>query len=142
MTDNKIEQALESFAKRELGNVKVLMIEDDVFLCELVLLKLSNLGCVPYSTANGSEALQLAAQYMPDVIILDLMLPGMSGEEILEHLKKDASLKHIPVIVFSNKSEPEDIKKNLAAGAVEYLVKSSTDLNSLADTIRKFALVK
>jgi CheY-like chemotaxis protein len=140
MTDNKIEQALESFARRELGNVKVLMVEDDVFLSELVLLKLSNLGCVPYSTANGSEALQLAGQYMPDVIILDLMLPGMSGEEILEHLKKDESLKHIPVIVFSNKSEQEDIKKNLAAGAVEYLVKSSTDLNSLADTIRKFAL--
>lgn len=142
MTDSKIEKALESFAKRELGNVKVLMVEDDVFLCELVLLKLSNLGCIPYSTANGNEALELARQYMPDVIILDLMLPGMPGEEILVHLKEDSELKHIPVVVFSNKSEPEDIKSNLAAGAVEYLVKSSTDLNALADTIRKFALVK
>lgn len=132
-----VAEALSEFAERELGNIKVLMIEDDTFLSELVLTKLSQDGCIPYSTANGEEGLQLAEQYRPNVIILDLMLPGISGEEVLSRLKAHAELSTIPVIVFSNKSNPEEIKENLKNGAAEYLVKSSTDLADLPGIIKK-----
>lgn len=138
MTDNnKFEAAVSDFSERELGDVKILMVEDDVFLSELVLAKLSQHGCIPYSTANGDEALGLAAQYHPDLIILDLMLPGTPGEEILKLLKADADLKSIPVIIFSNKSEEEGIRQNLANGAARYLVKSATDLGKLASIVKE-----
>lgn len=132
-----VSEALESFSKRELGDVKVLMIEDDLFLSELVLTKLSQHGCIPYSTPNGEEGLELAEQYQPDVIILDLMLPGIPGEEVLIKLKATEELKHIPVVVFSNKSGEDDIKNNLANGAAEYHVKSATDLSELPKVIKR-----
>ena len=135
--ENKIEEGIKNYSQRELGNVKVLMVEDDQFLSEMVLSKLSMSGCIPYSTDNGSEAIALVDTYRPDVIILDLMLPGLSGEEILKELKSNEELKSIPVIVFSNKSEQSDIEENLAAGAARYLVKSSTDLNVLVDVIKE-----
>ncbi len=138
MTDeHKVEEAIKSFGERELGDVKILMIEDDVFLSELVLTKLSQHGCIPYSTPNGEEGLQLAEQYMPDIVILDLMLPGIPGEEVLIKMKASETLKQIPVIVFSNKSGDDDIKNNLANGASEYLVKSATDLNELPKVIKR-----
>lgn len=135
--EHTVEAAIKSFGERELGDVKILMIEDDVFLSELVLTKLSLHGCIPYSTPNGEEGIKLAEQYQPDIVILDLMLPGIPGEEVLVKMKADETLKHIPVIVFSNKSGDDDIKNNLAHGAAEYLVKSATDLNELPKVIRK-----
>lgn len=132
-----VSEALESFGKRELGDVKILMIEDDIFLSELVLTKLSQHGCIPYSTPNGEEGLKLAEQYLPDIVILDLMLPGIPGEEVLLKMKASEVLKHIPVIVFSNKSGEDDIKNNLANGASEYLVKSATELNELPKVINR-----
>lgn len=129
--DNKVEVAIKSFGGKLLGDVKILMIEDDTFLSELVLTKLSMHGCIPYSTPNGEEGLRLADEYRPNLILLDLMLPGIPGEEVLIKLKANSELKQIPVIVFSNKSSEDDISSNLANGASEYLVKSATDLNEL-----------
>ncbi len=131
-----VTEALESFSKRELSDIKVLMVEDDSFFADIVLTKLSHHGCIPYSTGNGDEAIGLATQYLPDVIVLDLMLPGLSGEEILAQLKANEELKNIPVIVFSNKSGQADIEANLKAGAAEYLVKSATDINTLVDIVK------
>lgn len=138
MTDKPtVEDAISSFGHRELGDVKILMIEDDLFLSELVLTKLSQDGCIPYSSPNGEEGLLLAEQYQPDIVILDLMLPGIPGEEVLIKIKSSETLKHIPVIVFSNKSDESDIKQNLANGAIDYLVKSSTDLQDLPRIIKR-----
>lgn len=134
---NKTEQALSEFSKRELGDVKVLMVEDDTFFSELVLSKLSENGCIPYSTGTGEEALELARQYHPDIIILDLMLPGLQGEEVIKQLKADEELKDIPIVVFSNKSNAADIEHNLSIGATEFLVKSSTDLSTLTEVVQR-----
>ena len=134
--DSKVQKTINKFSKLELGNIKVMMIEDDSFLSEMVLTKLSTHGCIPYSANNGSEALSLAEQYAPNIIILDLMLPGKSGEEILTELKAHPDLKQIPVIVFTNKSEPEDAENNLKAGAAAFLIKSQTDLNNLVEIVK------
>lgn len=131
-----IEQSIENFSNRELGMVKVLMIEDDAFVSKLVLEALTTKGCIPYSCCTGEEALQLAEQFQPDVIILDLMLPGVSGEEVLRTLKQTDSVKDIPVIVYSNKSEQSDIDNVLQLGAVKYLVKAYTEINTIVALIR------
>jgi DNA-binding response OmpR family regulator len=130
-----IEQTINELSKRELGTVKVLMIEDDKFIANLVAEALTKHGCLPYSGQTGEEALALAEQFHPNAIILDLMLPGMSGEAVLEALKHNDNVKDIPVVVFSNKSGEADIKNALELGAVKYLVKASTDIRTIADTI-------
>lgn len=140
--ENKTAAAIEMFSQKKLGDIKILMVEDDELFSEMILMGLSQHGCIPYSTGNGSEAIGLARQYMPDVIILDLMLPGLSGEEILVQLKSDEDLKGIPVIVFSNKSSEESIATNLAAGAAKYLVKSATDFSTLVDVVSAVAQEK
>lgn len=132
---DKTEEAISKLEAKTLGAVKVLMIEDDSFFSELVLGKLAEEGCIPYSSSNGEEAINLAAQYHPNIIILDLMLPGLQGEEILGKLKADTQLKSIPVIVFSNKSDQKDIESNMGAGAEAFLIKSTTDLNQLMGVI-------
>lgn len=138
MTDqNKTEEAILKFAKGKLGAIKVLMIEDDSFFSELVLSKLAKEGCIPYSSANGEEALGLAEQYKPNIIILDLMLPGMQGEEVLKQLKAHTDLNHIPVIIFSNKSDQKDMEANIKSGASAFLIKSTTELNELVEIISK-----
>lgn len=132
----KINAALEELSKKELGKVKVFMIEDDQMIRELVVTKLMSSGCIPYSIDNGSEAIALAEHYSPDAIILDLMLPGMTGEEILVALKQRESLKNIPVIVFSNKSGDEVRQHVMSLGADRYFVKVNTDLNDLVEEIK------
>ena len=130
-----IEKTIDSFSKRELGAIKVLMVEDDKFIANIVLQALSKHGCVPYSCPTGEEALTLAEQFLPDVIILDLMLPGLSGEEVLVTLQSADTTKHIPVVVFSNKSAETDIRNALNCGAKKYLVKASTDMPTIVDVI-------
>lgn len=134
---DKTQEAISKLSSGKLGAVKVLMIEDDSFFSELVLGKLAEEGCIPYSSADGSEAVDLASQYHPNIIILDLMLPGVEGEEILRSLKDNTELRSIPVIVFSNKSDQKDIEANLNAGAEAFLIKSTTDLNQLIGVIHK-----
>ena len=124
-----VEVALEEMKTRELGSIKVFLVEDDQMISDLVMTKLTLSGCIPYTTANGAEAIEMAQLYTPDVIILDLMLPGLTGEEILTILKSMEDLKNIPVVIFSNKSEESIKEKVMKLGAARYYVKAATDLN-------------
>lgn len=138
-TTDKIAVALENMSHRELGDVKVLVVEDDTMISDMISTKLSQSGCIPYSVHDGDVAIKLATQFQPDVIILDLMLPGCSGEEILADLKSDPNLQHIPVIIFTNKSADENESLLKAAGADRYFVKASTELSVLIVEIKKLA---
>lgn len=139
--ETPIAQKLREYSERELGAIKVLMVEDDPYISEIVVTLLTKNGCIPYSTENGNEAITLAEQFMPHIIILDLMLPGISGEEILKTLKEKPGLKDIPVIVFTNRSEESDKAKVMALGAAEFFVKVSTDTNDLVKRIKELAQV-
>lgn len=133
---NDVSESLKEMSGRELGNVSVFVIEDDVLISELIVEKLVQNGCIPYSTNKGSEAIDLAEKYKPDAIILDLMLPDMSGEEIIAILKTKENLKSIPVIVFSNKSDQKDRENLMSLGADKYFVKAAMDLNDLVSEIK------
>jgi len=141
MPPKTTEEALNEMSNKELGDVKVLLGEDDNFIAELVVTKLMASGCIPYRTDDGKDALDFATQYEPDVIILDLMLPTVQGEEVLKQLKTHDTLKRIPVIIFSNKDQQSDIDANIAAGAARFMVKSATDLNDLVAVVNELARV-
>jgi two-component system, sensor histidine kinase and response regulator len=117
------------------GGKKVLIVEDDRFLREIATQKLEAEGLTVISATGGKEAVDhLNANERPDIIVLDLILPGMSGFEVLEKIKQNESLKNIPVIILSNLGQEEDIEKAKKLGAVDYLVKAHF---SFAEIIKK-----
>ena len=120
-----------------MTNIKLLVVEDDDFLSEILRNKLSDDGGILSVYASATEALRSLEQAIPDAIITDLMLPGMSGEEFVEKVKSDNRFKAVPVIVFSNKSNPDEIKELLAKGVAEYHVKSQTSLKDIPGIIER-----
>ena len=116
---------------------KVLIIEDDDFLRSLAVTKLEKEGFAVTMAANGQEGLAQVATTAPDLIILDLMLPIMSGFDVLKELKASDATKNIKVIVFSNLGEESDIKTCLDLGANDYLVKANFTLDELVEKIKE-----
>lgn len=115
---------------------KILIIEDDDFLRSLAVTKLEKESFQVSTASNGQEGLALAKSVMPDLIILDLMLPIVSGFDVLKGLKADETMKSMKVIVFSNLGEESDIKTCLDLGANDYLVKANFTLDELVEKIK------
>ncbi len=108
-------------------NKKILIIEDDVFLGDVLLLKLKKENFVTELVRDGALGLQRIKEMQPDLVLLDIMLPTMNGYEILEAKVKDASIAAIPVIVISNSGQPVEISRVLALGVKDYLIKAQFD---------------
>jgi DNA-binding response OmpR family regulator len=82
-------------------NNKILLVDDELDFAELSKLRLEGSGYEVTTVVSGEEALVLLKNYTPDLILLDLLLPGMRGEEVCKQLKSDSRLKKIPVILFT-----------------------------------------
>lgn len=115
---------------------KILIIEDDGFLRSLAITKLEKEGFAVLMGADGQEGLAVAQKELPDLIILDLMLPVVSGFDVLKNLKASDATKNIKVIVFSNLGEESDIKTCMDLGANDYLVKANFTLDELVEKIK------
>ena len=116
---------------------RVFVVEDDSLLRNLLDAKLTSSSFPHEITATGADAISKIKAYKPDVVILDLMLPVKNGFEILAELKADATLKSLPVIVFSNRDAQEDKQKVFELGADRFFVKAMTDLSVLIETIEE-----
>ncbi len=116
---------------------KVLIIEDDSFLQGLAANKLSKNDFDVTTAGKGEQAITDLAKDKYDCILLDLMLPDISGFDILKNMKE--SKNKTPVIVFSNLSGDKDIKKAMDLGAKEYLIKSNFTLEELVEKVKKIA---
>ena len=103
---------------------RILIVEDDRFLRELIVKKLDNEGYDALEAVDGEQGLQKTKEEKPDLILLDLILPGIDGFEVLALKKDDASVSGIPVIILSNLGQKEDVEKGLGLGAVDYLIKA------------------
>lgn len=121
---------MENTQKFTLGT-KIVIVEDDKFLGGLVSKKLIDEGCEVKHVENGEVAQSTAETVMPDIIFLDLLLPSMSGFDVLALLKKSEKTKNIPVIILSNLGEREDIRKGLDLGATSFLIKASMTVDSI-----------
>ncbi len=116
---------------------KILVAEDDKFLSGVYAKKLAREGLDAHLAANGEEALRIAREQKPDLILLDLMMPVKDGFETLKDIKADSALKDIKVIILSNLSQEEDQKKVMDMGAVEYVVKANVSFHEVIDIIKK-----
>lgn len=107
---------------------KVLLVEDSKFLRMATERALSNAGYLVSTAADGEEALQVANDKLPDIIVLDMMLPKISGPEVLRALKGNPATMHIPVIVLTSLSQKNE-EKLLRQGAAAYFEKSALALD-------------
>ncbi len=114
---------------------KILIIEDDSFLKNLESTKFTHEGFEVASATTKVEVDNALAAGLPDIILLDLMLPDVSGFEFLTTFKADPMLKAIPVIVFSNLSDDIEMKRVMDAGASEYMIKSNFTLGDVVEKI-------
>jgi CheY-like chemotaxis protein len=102
---------------------RILIAEDEPDIRELVAFTLRFAGHEVTTTANGEEALQQASQLIPDIIIMDVRMPKMTGYDACRAMKADVMLKDIPVMFLSAKGQDSEIQAGLDVGAEEYLLK-------------------
>lgn len=115
---------------------KVLVVEDDTLLKDMLGQQLVKDGWEVMHATEGAQALNLAETEQPSVILLDLLLPGMSGFEILESLKGKDTTKGIPVVILSNLGQQEDIDKGLKMGAADFMIKSNFTLDEVSAKVK------
>ncbi|HEY4516269.1 MAG TPA: response regulator [Candidatus Paceibacterota bacterium] len=119
-----------------LAGKKVMWVEDDKFLSDIIARKLSSTGCTLFHAPDGEAALKLIAEQMPDIIMLDVLLPGMDGFEVLHRIKADPKTSKVPVIMLSNLNQKVDIDKSKELGAAQFLVKATMSLDEIIENIR------
>lgn len=113
---------------------KVLLVEDSKFLRIATERALSKAGFGVSTAADGEQALQLANEELPDIIVLDMMLPKISGPDVLKALKSNPATTGIPVIVLSSLSQRNE-EKLLSEGAAAYFEKSALELDKSSDRL-------
>ena len=117
---------------------KILVVEDDNFLANAYSIKLNTSGFEVKIARDGDETAKILLDYLPDIILLDLLLPKKDGFTILQELKKDKKFQDIPVIVVSNLGQKEDIEEATRLGAVKYIVKTEYGLEEIIGIIKEF----
>ena len=121
------------------SGTKVLWVEDDKFLSMILVKKFQTSGHILLKASDGPEALKILETETPDVIVLDIMLPGMDGFEILQKIKMNEKLRTIPIIMLSNLSKPSDIEKAKTLGAQKFLVKAAVSLDEIVREVEALA---
>lgn len=113
----------------------VLLVEDDRVLAEMYQIRLEAAGHNVRIAGNGPTGLQEALERPPQVLLLDIRLPGFDGLELLARLREDARGARLPVIVLSNYCESDMVRQSTRLGALAHLVKSQTTPRSLLETV-------
>lgn len=117
---------------------KVLLIEDDPLIVNIYSTYLKNQGHEVKAVTEGSDALKIALDFKPQVIILDLMIPKMGGTKILEELRAHDFFKKTPILVYTNLSSKEKEKEVRSKGATEFLAKIDTNPKEVAAKIKHY----
>jgi DNA-binding response OmpR family regulator len=117
---------------------KILVIEDDKFLRKLLIDRLAEEGYFVDGAIDGEEGMKKAKTEEFDLILLDLILPGIDGFEVLSFFKKEKNLEKIPVIILSNLGQREEVERGLKLGAVDYIIKAHFTLSEIVEKIKKF----
>ncbi|KKW36389.1 MAG: hypothetical protein UY81_C0030G0002 [Candidatus Giovannonibacteria bacterium GW2011_GWA2_53_7] len=121
--------------------IKVLLVEDDTMLSDMYNMKFTNEGFEVWRGTNGVEGLaQLEKNGAPDILLLDVIMPQMDGFTMLAKVKENVAWKNVPVILLTNLGQEADVKKGLAMGANDYLVKANFTPGQVVEKVK--ALLK
>lgn len=119
--------------------IRVLIIEDEEIISQALQKKLVKDNFVLLVAKDGETGLKIAFEQKPQVILLDLLMPKVSGFEFLRKAKENEATKNIPILVLTNLDDSSYLKKAIDLGAAEYLVKTRTNLEELKNKLRQHA---
>jgi len=117
--------------------IKILLVEDDSFLLGMYASKFEMENFKVVMAEDGEKALKLALKEMPDIILLDIILPKVNGFEVLGRLKANTATAGIPVLLLTNLSQKDEIEQGLKIGAEDYLIKAHFMPSEVVDKIKK-----
>ncbi len=117
---------------------RILLIEDDPFLSSLLKNRFTKEGFDIQLAQTGDEGSKLLKEEVFDLVLLDLILPGKSGFEVMEELNKDPNIPKIPILIISNLGQESDKERGEELGAIGYLVKARTSIDSLISKVKEF----
>jgi DNA-binding response OmpR family regulator len=115
----------------------ILLIEDDPFLIDVYSTKLKEAGFSVEVATDGDEGFKKIKEEVPDLLLLDIVLPSIDGWEFLRRVKKDDKLKKLKIIILSNLNQKEDVEKGLKFGAIKYLIKAHYTPSEVVREIKK-----
>ena len=118
----------------------VLVVEDDKFLSNIHKSKLAKEGFEVRHACNGDEAIKIAKQQKPALVLLDLIMPIKDGFETLKEIKADPDLKDVKVVILSNLSQEEDKKRVMDMGATDYIVKANVSFHEIVDKVKELMM--
>ena len=116
---------------------RVLIVEDDRYISKMYQLKLSLDGFDVQVADNGRAGIEKAKEFIPDIILTDILMPEMDGFDVISAVKSDESLRTIPILIMSNLGQEDHIKKGLELGAVGYIVKSQYTPSKVVEKIKE-----
>lgn len=114
---------------------RILIIEDELILAEALKEKLTHIGYEVETVFDGEAGLEKIKEKKPDLLILDILLPGINGYEVMERLKKENV--SLPILVVSNSGQPVEIEKAKELGANDFIVKVVFSLKEVEDKVKK-----
>lgn len=115
----------------------ILLVEDDALLRKAAERALRQRGFRVLTAASGDDALRTVSAEIPDLVLLDLIMPGLPGHEVLKALKENGATAAVPVVILTNLGQDSDVRRALDAGAAAYAIKANLSLDDLAALVRK-----
>lgn len=115
---------------------KIIIAEDESVLLKAMTIELVNAGFSVLCATNGEAVIDLVRKEKPDVLILDILMPKLNGLDALKKLRSYRGFKHLPVIVLSNLSQEEDLRRADELGVIKYFIKATADLSEVVACIR------
>ncbi len=124
-------------AAAQKNSIKVLLVEDDTFLAGMYVTKLTLEGFAVALASDGEQGLTVYKKEHPQIVLLDIVLPKMSGFDVLKEIRKDPKAKDAKVILLTNLGQREDVTRGLSLGADDYLIKAHFMPSEVVDKIKK-----
>lgn len=117
---------------------KILVVEDDNLIREMYLDELTRAGFLVSVAASGEEGLKILQQNQFDLALLDILLPGINGLEVLKQIKQNPQTQHLKVVLLTNLGQEATIKEGFKIGALGYLIKSAYNPDQIVQEIKGF----
>lgn len=116
----------------------ILLVEDETFLANLLKSRLEKEGLAAQVARDGEEALKFLEKEKYDLVLLDIILPKLSGFEVLKKIQADPRLQKVPVMIISNLGQESDISRGQSLGTVDYFVKALISIEDLVSRVKKY----
>ncbi len=116
----------------------ILLVEDEPLLGNLLRQRLEREGFTVFHARDGAQGLEYLKENKPDLILLDIILPKVSGFEFMERVQSDAEYSKPPIVIISNLGQDTDLERGQALGAIGYFVKARVSMEELVEKVRDF----